>query len=156
MQNPSAGLSPRVEGGVERPLRGRLLTWVQGQALRGPLHPGVFWRSLSPHSLRDVSKPRGHSTQPLVDCSLSSVLHTGAGPVPHFKGDIRTAPPSRNRMTDEIHNNRNVVKRKILPPTKFVMAVLDTAISCERQIRGSSPRMTLFGTHLTRHGRALT
>jgi hypothetical protein len=63
----------RDEGGVERLSRSaRALGFNSGARA---LHPGVFWRSLSPHSLRDVSKPRGHSTQPLVDCSLSRTAY---------------------------------------------------------------------------------
>ena len=77
---------------------------------RGRSTPAIFRRSLSPHSLRDVSKPRGHSTQPLLlqhvqDCIQAPALS------PHSKGDIRTAPPSRSRVTDYKHNNRNAVKR---------------------------------------------
>ena len=77
---------------------------------RGRSTPAIFRRSLSPHSLRDVSKPRGHSTQPLLlqhvqDCIQAPALS------PHSKGDIRTAPPSRSRVTDYKHNNRNAVKK---------------------------------------------
>src|SRR6185295_5927534 len=107
---------------MERPSRATTLILNNGA---GPLHPGDFWRSLSRHSLRDVSKPRRHSTQPhpIQGCKQ------GAGPFSTLKGDIQTAPPSRSRVMDHIHTTRNVVKKKISSPPKFVMAVLDTAIS---------------------------
>ena len=89
---------------MERPSRATTLILNNGA---GPLHPGDFWRSLSRHSLRDVSKPRRHSTQPhpIQGCKQ------GAGPFSTLKGDIQTAPPSRSRVLDHIHTTRNVVKR---------------------------------------------
>src|ERR671919_1303082 len=61
------------------------------------LHPGGFWRSLSRHSLRDVSKPRRPSTQPLVNGSQSTTAYRHR-PYLHTQGVIRTAPPSRSRV----------------------------------------------------------
>src|SRR5829696_738305 len=65
------------------------------------LHPGDFWRSLSRHSLRDVSKPRRPSTQPLVNGSQSTACLQAPALSPHSKGDIRTAPPSRSRVKND-------------------------------------------------------
>src|ERR671911_2506101 len=65
------------------------------------LHPGDFGRSLSRHSLRDVSKPRRPSTQPLVNGSQSTACLQAPALSPHSKGDIRTAPPSRSRVKND-------------------------------------------------------
>ena len=122
----SVRLSPSgMKEGWSGPSRGALtlvLTVVRGRST-----PAIFRRSLSPHSLRDVSKPRGHSTQPLLlqhvqDCIQAPALS------PHSKGDIRTAPPSRSRVIDYIHTTRNVVKRKMLPRTTNVMAGLGSSL----------------------------
>ena len=105
-----SGFSPSgMKEGWSVPSRGANFSLI-GE--RGRSTPAIFRRSLSPHSLRDVSKPRGHSTQPLLlqhvqDCIQAPALS------PHSKGDIRTAPPSRSRVTDYKHNNRNAVKRNI-------------------------------------------
>src|SRR5918993_4424991 len=64
------------------------------------LHPGDFGRSISRHSLRDVSKPRRHSTQPLVNGSQSTTAYRHR-PFLHTQGVIRTAPPSRSRVKND-------------------------------------------------------
>src|SRR5829696_2094739 len=74
--------------------------WFSRDGARA-LHPGGFWRSLSRHSLRDVSKPRRPSTQPLVNGSQSTACLQAPALSPHSKGDIRTAPPSRSRVKND-------------------------------------------------------
>src|ERR687898_3513078 len=73
--------------------------WFSRDGARA-LHPGDFWRSLSRHSLRDVSKPRRHSTQPLVNGSQSTTAYRHR-PFLHTQGVIRTAPPSRSRVKND-------------------------------------------------------
>src|ERR671919_1203413 len=98
IENPSASFRFRDEGGVERHLTGRQLGFSKDGARA--LHPGGFWRSLSRHSLRDVSKPRRHSTQPLVNGSQSTTAYRHR-PFLHTQGVIRTAPPSRSRVKND-------------------------------------------------------
>src|SRR5687768_15393779 len=74
--------------------------WFSRDGARA-LHPGDFGRSLSRHSLRDVSKPRRPSTQPLVNGSQSTACLQAPALSPHSKGDIRTAPPSRSRVKND-------------------------------------------------------
>src|SRR5829696_8205321 len=80
------------------------------------LHPGDFWRSLSRHSLRDVSKPRRPSTQPLVNGSQSTACLQAPALSPHSKGDIRTAPPSRSRVKNDYPTIGMLSRGKFSPP----------------------------------------
>src|SRR5918995_4123492 len=105
----SASFRFRDEGGVELPLAGRQLGFSKDGARA--LHPGGFWRSLSRHSLRDVSKPRRHSTQPLVNGSQSTTAYRHR-PFLHTQGVIRTAPPSRSRVNRVLATHHSAVKEK--------------------------------------------
>src|SRR6185295_2716314 len=111
MTKPSARLvAVRDEGGMERPSRATTLILNNGA---GPLHPGGFWRSLSRHSLRDVSKPRRPSTQPLVNDSQSTTAYRHR-PFLHTQGVIRTAPPSRSRVKND-YSILGMLSRRNIP-----------------------------------------
>src|SRR5215217_6380957 len=105
----SASFRFRDEGGVERHLA-VAPTFKFNKMVRGRSTPVIFWRSLSRHSLRDVSKPRRPSTQPLVNGSQSTTAYRHR-PYLHTQGVIRTAPPSRSRVKND-YSNRNDVKWK--------------------------------------------
>src|SRR5687768_16338360 len=104
--------------------------WFSRDGARA-LHPGDFGRSLSRHSLRDVSKPRRPSTQPLVNGSQSTACLQAPALSPHSKGDIRTAPPSRSRVKNDYSILGMLSRGKQLHCMKIVMAVLDTATPSE-------------------------
>src|SRR5687767_6199314 len=89
-----------MKEGWERHLAGAPTFSLVEMGARAP-HPGDFGRSLSRHSLRDVSKPRRPSTQPLVNGSQSTACLQAPALSPHSKGDIRTAPPSRSRVKND-------------------------------------------------------
>src|ERR671919_1976067 len=83
------------------------------------LHPGGFWRSLSRHSLRDVSKPRRHSTQPLVNGSQSTTAYRHR-PFLHTQGVIRTAPPSRSRVNRVLADKVRLSRKKVITILRIV------------------------------------
>src|ERR671910_272942 len=77
------------------------------------LHPGDFWRSLSRHSLRDVSKPRRPSTQP---------LSTAASPRLAYRhrpfSTLKRRHPDSASFTEQgeecLLSTRNVVKQNFI------------------------------------------
>ncbi len=144
IQNPSASLRFRDEGGVERHLA-VAPTLVLVEMVRGRSTPVILGGHFHVTRFGMFRSRAGLALNPWSTAESTACLQAPALS-PHSKGDIRTAPPSRSRVKNDYSILGMLSRGKFsLPPlssSSFAGSTRASATQMERLIHSTS---LLFG-----------